>query len=184
MAMLTAEGLRELARGAVMEAGLRGFVRFLPEGDEALLATDAAARAGEAERTLLAGALAARGLGAAPRGALLALKPSDALLRALAEGARLPGEWDWDGPLAPAYALAARWLRAPEGEPSPAGERLALETARLLWQPRDRVLAGLRGLRARAAAMQRRGDRSGLRIAGGMLLIWCARQDAAGVRRA
>ena len=43
-APLTPLTLRALARGALEEAGARGFVRFAPAGDEALLLTDAAAR--------------------------------------------------------------------------------------------------------------------------------------------
>ena len=46
MARVTAVRLRERARGAMLAAGGRGFVRFLPAGG-ALLATDAIRRCGD-----------------------------------------------------------------------------------------------------------------------------------------
>ena len=176
MAAVTARELRALARGALEEIKAGGFVRFAPEGDEALLLTDAAARLEGDRRAALLAALKARGFACARRGELLCLTPEDALLLRLGEGEAALTRCAEDSPLAPACALADRWLRAPQGAMTPAGRHLALETARLLWQPRRQVLLGLRGLRARAAALQRAGDRSALRLCGAMLARWCAQE--------
>lgn len=173
---MTARELRALARGALEEARANGFVRFAPEGDEALLLTDAAARLDEAGRAELVRVLHARGFVCAARGGLLGLTPEDALLSRLGEGEASPPRCDEDDPLLPACALADRWLRAPREPLTPAGRRLVLETARLLWQPRPKVLAGLRNLRALAATLQRGGDRSALRPCGAMLSRWCAQE--------
>lgn len=175
MARLTAEGLRALAREALGEAGARGFVRFLPEGGEALLLTDAPRfLPDDAARERLLSALRARGFSPLPEAdGLLALLPDDALLLRMAETE--PGfAWDWDGPLSGAFSLADRWLRAPDAPLSPEGRRLAVETARLLWRWEAEALAGLPRLRALGAEAQR-ARAGGLRIAGGILLSWCKR---------
>lgn len=174
---MTSAALRALAREALAQAGARGFVRFLPPGDGALLATDAVARC--ADEAALVGALESRGFAAARRGALLALTPGDALLLSMAGEPPTTREWDWDGPLAPAFALADRWLRAPEGPLTPSGRRLALETARLLWLPEAQALRGMGALRAQAAAMQRARDVGALRLCGGILLAWCEEREKA-----
>ena len=175
--------LRALAREAVLGAGGRGFVRFLPPGG-ALLATDALTRAADAaQEKRLTDALAAAGLICAPQGALLTMTPTDALLLRAA-GAREPAvRIDWDSPLAPAQALAVRWLRRPGLPLTDAGRALAAETLRLLWQPRPRVLAGLGGLRALAAQNLRAGDMSGAHEAGCYLGAWLLREDNNGEER-
>ena len=179
---MTAQELRALARDALKETGAGGFVRFAPEGDEALLLTDATARLEGERREALLRALKARGFVCALRGELLCLTPNDALLSRLGEGEAVLPRCEEESPLAPACALADRWLRAPREALTPAGRRLALEAARLLWQPRRQVLFGLRGLRARAAALQRAGDRSALRLCGAMLARWCARETGESCR--
>ena len=173
---MTAAELRALARGALEEVNARGFVRFAPEGDDALLLTDAPARLGEGRRAELASALRSRGFVCASRGTLLALTPGDALLSRLFEGEALAPRCGEGDPLAPACALADRWLRAPRLPLTARGARLVMETARLLWRPREQVLAGLCGLRALAATLQRGGERSGLRPCGVMLARWCAQE--------
>ena len=164
--------VRALAREAVLGAGGRGFVRYLPPGG-ALLATDALARCADAaQEKCLTDALTAAGFDCVPQGALLGLTPADALLLRAA-GGDVPPVWiDWDGPLAPAQALAARWLQKPRLPLTNAGRALAMETLRLLWQPRVRVLTGLGGLRALAAANLRAGDASGAHEAGCYLSAW------------
>lgn len=181
MALLTAEGLRALAREALGEAGARGFVRFLPEGNEALLLTDAPRLLpDDAARERLLSALTARGFSPLPEaGGLLPLLPGDALLLRMVEKAPVPA-WDWDGPLSGAFSLADRWLRAPDAPFSPdmplsiEGRHLAVETTRLLWRDRAEALAGLPRLRALGAEAQR-SRAGGLRLAGGILLSWCKR---------
>lgn len=177
-AALSARDLRDLAREALAEADARGFVRFLPEGDDALLLTDAPRFCEDvAQREHLRAALASRGFDVCERDGLFALLPSIDLLLRLADDASLPAPRDWDASLDAALFLADRWLRAPETPFSPDARRLLLETARLLWRPRAQALAGLSSLRARAALMQRGGDRSGLRACGAMLANWCARKS-------
>ena len=164
--------LRALARETVLGAGGRGFVRYLPPGG-ALLATDALARAADAaQEKRLTDALTSAGFVCAPQGPLLGLTPTDALLLRAAQEAALPVSVDWDGPLAPAQALAARWLKKPHLPLTDAGRMLAMETLRLLWQPPARVLCGLSGLRALAAQNLRAGDASGAREAGCYLSAW------------
>ena len=79
MAAVTA--LRERARAAVFAAGGRGFVRFLPAGEAALLVSDAPRRCGDVP-ALLDGCRAA-GFDARERDGLLLLTPTEAALRAL-----------------------------------------------------------------------------------------------------
>ena len=78
--------LRERARAAVFAAGGRGFVRFLPAGETALLVSDAPRRCGDVP-ALLDGCRAA-GFDARERDGLLLLTPTEAALRALEEAAR------------------------------------------------------------------------------------------------
>lgn len=164
--------LRGEARQALLRAGGRGFVRFLPEGD-ALLVSDAPRRcASGAESAELAEALARAGFTAALRDGLMLITPSDERLRALAAGGAPVREIDWNSPLHSAAALAGRWRREEAAALSADGRTMIVETLRLLWQPQERVLEGLGGLRARAAGMLRAGDRSGLREAGAVLDAW------------
>lgn len=164
--------LRGVAREAMIGAGGRGFVRFLPAG-EALLVTDAPRRCGdEAALARLISAMEAKGFACGVQDGLLTLTPGDALLDALAR-ARAAAPVDWDDPLHPAQELAARWLRAARGPFTAAGRRLAIETLRLIWQPRARVLDGLDALRAQSAQMLRNRDRSGMAQAGALLADWC-----------
>ena len=174
---MTAIELRALAREALLEAGARGFVRFLPEGDGALLVTDAPKGCGGIQTELLMSCMAARGFVCKMRGNLLALTPGDELLAGLAREAVCPESWDWESELAPLLALAARWMRAPEAPVGEAGRRLAIETARLLWKPRAQVLGGLGALRAGAAVLQRNKEPGGLRLCGGMLALYGAEQE-------
>ena len=188
---MTARELRALARDALAQAGARGFVRFAPEGSDALLFTDAPRFCADgAQREGLCGALSSRGFSCREDGGLLLITPEDALLSRLGQGTSRPENWDWESTLTPVYTLADRWLRTGGADRLPpdeaadatmppiteAGRRLALETARLLWRPRAQVLAGLGALRARAAIMQREKDVSGLRLCGGMLMDWIDEQ--------
>ena len=101
MAAVTA--LRERARAAVFAAGGRGFVRFLPAGETALLVSDAPRRCGDVP-ALLDGCRAA-GFDARERDGLLLLTPTEAALRALDVPTRI--DVDWDAPDAPTAAFAA-----------------------------------------------------------------------------
>lgn len=173
MAGVTAAALRDLARETVRRAGGCGFMRFAPEGG-ALLATDAPRRCADGAQALIR-ALEEAGFSCACSGGLLLLSPADALLNAMDAP---PGEApiDWDSPLHPAQALAARWLAAPRAPLTDAGRRLAVETLRLTGQPGRDVLSGLGALRARAAVMLRSHDCSGMRAAGAVLRAWCDAQ--------
>lgn len=175
--------LRALAREAVLGAGGRGFVRFLPPGG-ALLATDALARDVDAAlEAPMTAALAAAGFICEPQGALLTMTPADALLLRAAGECAPAVRIDWDGPLAPAQALAVRWLRRPGLPLTDAGRALAAETLRLLWQPRPRVLAGLGSLRVLAAQGLRAGDASGAHEAGCYLGAWLLQEEKNGEER-
>ncbi|MGN0776628.1 MAG: hypothetical protein ACI4MM_08130 [Candidatus Ventricola sp.] len=175
MARLTALRLRDRAREAVLAAGGRGFVRFLPAGG-ALLATDAIRRCAEdAARTALADALAQAGFVCEVRGGLLELTPADEVLFSpdCGEGMAV----DWESPLHPAQALAVRFLAKKRQPLTAAGRQLVMETLRLTWQTPDRLLSGLPTLRAQAAVMQRKGDLSGLHEAGALLREFCEQED-------
>ena len=175
MARVTAVRLRERAREAMLAAGGRGFVRFLPAGG-ALLATDAIRRcADDAARARLTDALAQAGFACAVRGGLLEMTPTDDVL--LVPGGEERVAVDWESPLHPAQALAARFLKNPKQPLTPAGRQLILETLRLTWLAPDRVLSGLPALRAQAAVMLRRGDRSGLHEAGALLKEFCEQEQ-------
>ena len=145
MAAVTA--LRERARAAVFAAGGRGFVRFLPAGETALLVSDAPRRCGDVP-ALLDGCRAA-GFDARERDGLLLLTPTEAALRALDVPARI--DVDWDAPDAPTAAFAAYLMRRSDRPLTEDGLRLVVETLRLLWQDEAHVRAGLPALRARAA---------------------------------
>lgn len=175
MARVTAVRLRDRARGAMLAAGGHGFVRFLPAGG-ALLATDAIRRCGDdASRAHLTDALTQAGFVCKARGGLLELTPVDDVLSA-PRGGEMPAV-DWESPLHPAQALAARFLKNPKQPLMPAGRQLILETLRLTWLAPDRVLSGLPALRAQAAVMLRRGDRSGLHEAGALLKEFCEQEQ-------
>lgn len=174
MACVTAVRLRDRAREAMLSAGGRGFVRFLPAGG-ALLATDAIRRcADDAARARMTEALTAAGFVCEARGGLLEMTPADAALCALCGGAATV---DWKAPLHPAQALAARFLRHERRMLTPAGRQLVLEALRLTWRAEDELLAGLSALRARAAVMLRQGDISGLYEAGAVLWEFCEREE-------
>ena len=166
MAGVTA--LRSEAREEILAAGGRGFVRFLAEGD-ALLVSDAPRRGGA---DALTDALCAGGYEAAERGGLLYITPGTERLLALCKSQ--PGEIavDWESPLYEAQALAARLLGEKALELDGGGKRLVLETARLLWQPKEKVRLGLPALRARIAVRLREKQRSGLHEAGRLLCGW------------
>lgn len=167
--------LRDLARDVMLESGGRGFVRFVPGGD-ALLVTDAPGRCADGGSLFLKG-LENAGFSCWLDGALGYILPGDALLLSLCErkGGPVPG--NWTSPLHPVCALANRFLREPCLELTRQGRALLLETARLLWRPQAQVLAGLGAIRARAAALLRTGDRSGMHEAGAMLANWCDEQE-------
>ena len=172
MESLSVTILRNLARDTVFASGARGFMRFAAEGD-VLLLTDAALRC-EDGGIALAKALETAGFVCEPAGALLGIIPGDALIARLC--AREGGvAIDWESPLHPAQALAARLMRSDSVEipdMTARGRAFVLRTARMLWQPESRVLAQLSLLRAEAAALLREGDRSGLAPAGRLLANW------------
>ena len=175
MARVTAVRLREQARGAMLAAGGRGFVRFLPAGG-ALLATDAIRRCeDDTSRARLTDALAQAGFACGMRSGLLEMTPTDDVL--LVPGGEERVAVDWESPLHPAQALARRFLANAQQPLTPAGRRLILETLRLTWLAPDRVLSGLPALRAQAAVMLRRGDRSGLHEAGALLKEFCEQEQ-------
>lgn len=178
MAYLTAHRLRDRAREAMLGAGGRGFMRFAPQGD-ALLATDAARRClGGAALARLEEAFLRAGFSAVEQDGLLLLTPQDALLEQGAEEADR-AETDWANPEHPAQALAARWLACGKEALTPDGRRLIVDTLRLTGTPGLDVLDGLGALRAHAAVMLRKGDRSGMHIAGAILTNWCEREGLA-----
>lgn len=170
MESLSVTGLRDLARGAMLESGARGFMRFAPEGG-ALLVTDAAGRCADGGAAMCA-ALEAAGFICESRGALTLLTPGDALLARLCAGEQL-AQADWDSPLHPAMALALRLMREDAQPLSPAGRALVMDAARLCWQPREKALAGLAALRAQIALRLRAEDRNGLYQTGRLLGSWC-----------
>ena len=173
MARVTAVRLRERAREAMLAAGGRGFVRFLPEGG-ALLATDAIRRCGDAAaREMLMDALGQAGFACALRGGLLELTPVEDVLSALdGEGTAI----DWESPLHPAQALAVRFLARPKQRLTRDGRQLVVEALRLTWQTGETLLAGLPALRAQAAVMLRSGDGSGLHEAGAVIWEFCEQE--------
>lgn len=170
---MSVTGLRDLAREAMLSSGARGFMRFALEGD-ALLVTDAAARCADGGAAMRE-ALMAAGFTCQSDGRLTLITPTDALLERLCVGEGYM-RIDWDSPLHPAQALGVRLLREEYTPLDESGRRLVLETARLLWQPQDRVLAGLADIRAEVALRLRERNRNGFYQAGRLLCNWCQEQ--------
>lgn len=166
MAGVTA--LRDAAREAILSAGGRGFVRFLSEGD-ALLVSDAPRRG---ESGPLQRALDEAGFDSEVRDGLLYITPGEERLLALCEMQPDSIITDWENPLFEAMALCARLLGEEALELDEGAKRLIVETVRLLWQPKDKAIAGLPALRARIAVRLREGKRSGLHEAGRLLCGW------------
>lgn len=174
MENLSVTALRDLAREAMLASGARGFMRFAAQGP-ALIATDAAARC-EDGGAALCRALEAAGFVCRMQGALVHITPGDALLMRLCEGDGCICPIDWSSPLHPAQALAARLMREAELPLTQTGRALVLETARLCWQPQQKVLEGLLPLRAQIARMMREKERSGFALAGRLLANWTNEQ--------
>ncbi len=171
MARVTALALRDAARAAMLDAGGRGFVRFLPPGG-ALLATDAIRRCSdEAARSALEVALADAGFACCEHGGLLLLTPKDEVLSRIEYDAQ--AQIDWSSPLHPVMALGARWHKRERQALTEDGRQLVLETLRLSWQPVKQAQDGIETLRAQGAVMLRTGDSSGMHEAGAALLNWC-----------
>lgn len=173
MARVTALTLRNAAREAMLAAGGRGFMRFLPTGG-ALLATDAVRRCeSDAQKRTMIDALDAAGFGCHEKDGLLAITPKDLLLEGVGCAA-LP-EIDWSSPLHHVQALGIGWARRQKKPLTQDGRQLILEALRLSWQAPRQTGDGLDGLRSRAAVMLRGGDDSGFCEAGTVLLDWCER---------
>lgn len=171
MARVTAIMLRDAARAAMLDAGGRGFVRFLPPGG-ALLATDAVRRcADEAARAALEAALADAGFVCCERGGLLLLTPKDEVLTRIEYDA--PVQIDWSSTLHPVMALGARWHKREKQALTEDGRQLILEALRLSWQPVRQAQDGIEALRAQGAVMLRTSESSGMHEAGAVLLGWC-----------
>lgn len=166
--------LRTRARDALLAAGGRGFVRFDKAGD--LLISDAARRCANGQTLVgLIDALCENGFSTHISDGMIGMNPTDALIGELAADAAIP-QIDWESPLHPAQSLAARWMNMPETAMTDCGRMLAIETLRLIWQPQERVMAGLPALRARAAAMLRERDTGGMRQAGAILAKYLTTQ--------
>ena len=170
MAGVSAAALRDRARDAMLDCGGRGFMRFAPPGG-ALLITDALRRCtDDLQAKRLTGALKSAGFACSAEGGMLLLTPRDELLRCGADA--LPQQ-DESLPLYEIRMLAVRWMKSRPQALTASGRQLVLETLRLLWQPKDKVLFGLDALRAQAAALLREKDTSGLHEAGCILYDWC-----------
>ena len=172
MARVTAVSLRDKARGAMMAAGGRGFMRFPESG--ALLVSDAVRRCGSDEaKAALVAAMAQAGFDCREQDGLLMLRPQAAVLESIAyeDGFSI----NWESTLWQTQALAVRWLKCDKQPLSPAGQQMVIDTLRLTWQ--DRMADDWMVLRAQAAVMQREGDTSGLYQAGAVLANWCDRQE-------
>lgn len=165
--------LRDEARAAIFGAGGRGFVRFLSEGD-ALLVSDAPRRS---DADALLAALCARGYDCDIRDGLLIITPGTQRLLALCAAQPSQQATNWESTLYQAQALTARLLAEEALLLDEGGKQLALETVRLLWQPREKVLSGLPALRARIAVRLREKKRSGLHEAGRLLAGWLSQQE-------
>ncbi len=163
--MAAVNDIRVSAREAVFAAGGRGFVRFLPAGEDALLVSDAPRRC--EKPSALSEACEAAGFAAQERDGLLLLTPTEERLRRL----NLPQmiDVDWAGEDAPLAAFAARLMRREDRPLTENGLRLAVETLRLLWQDDAHVRRELPTLRARVAACLRIHDDSGFFLAGALL---------------
>ena len=171
MAHLTAIALRDRARRALLSAGGRGFVRFLDQG--ALLVSDVLRRCeDDAAKKKLTDALAQAGFDSCTQEGLLLITPSDVMLaQIVCEDCHM----DWESSLHGAQALAKRWLAHERKALTDAGRQLIVDCLRLTWQ--DRMVDGLRQLRAQAAVMMRSGDTSGFYEAGAVLANWCNEQE-------
>ena len=163
--MAAVSEIRERARAAIFAAGGRGFVRFLPEGEEALLVSDAVRRCENTKA--LTEACRAAGFRTEEREGLLRLTPTEETLRAM--GAPVDFAVDWAAPDAADRAFAARLMRSEAKPMTEAGRRLAVETLRLIWQDDAHVHKGLSALRARAATCLRTHDDSGFFVCGALL---------------
>lgn len=171
MAGVTALSLRTAAREAMLAAGGRGFMRFLPPGG-ALLATDAVRRCeSEAQKQAMIAALTAAGFVCCERDGLLMMTPKDALLGSISCGEA--HEIDWDSPLHSVQALGLGWIRRQRKPLTQDGRQLILEALRLSWQPMKQTKDALDAMRARAAVMLRKRDDSGFHEAGAVLMDWC-----------
>lgn len=171
MARVTALSLRTAAREAMLAAGGRGFMRFLPPGG-ALLATDAVRRCeSEAQKANMIDALEAAGFVCCEEDGLLMITPRDALLDNIS--CDMISEINWNSPLHRLQALGTGWIRKEKQPLTREGRQLIVEALRLSWQPVKQGKDGLEALRARAAVMLRRGDDSGFHEAGAVLLHWC-----------
>ena len=166
MAGVTA--LRDAARAAILSAGGRGFVRFLSQGD-ALLISDAPRRG---ESGPLIAALGEAGFDGVVREDLLYITPRETLLLELCGRQKAEIAVCWESPLFETMALCERLLGEAPLELDEGAGQLLMETVRLLWQPEEKVLAGLPALRARIAVRLREGKRSGLHEAGRLLCGW------------
>ncbi len=163
--MAAVSEIRERARAAIFAAGGRGFVRFLPEGEEALLVSDAVRRCENTKA--LTEACRASGFRTEERDGLLRLTPTEETLRAMA--APVDFAVDWAAPDAADRAFAARLMRSEAKPMTEAGRQLAVETLRLIWQDDAHVHKGLSALRARAATCLRTHDDSGFFVCGALL---------------
>lgn len=174
MAGVTA--LRGEARQAIFGVGGRGFVRFCAEGD-ALLVSDAIRRCGdETQIKAMISALDRAGFGCKVQNDLLMITPGDARLCALCKEQPDAPDADFGHPLWETMALCARLAREAPLPLDDGGRRLMIETARLVWQPKDNVISGLPALRAMIALRLREGKRSGLYEAGRLLGGWLREQ--------
>ena len=174
MARVTALMLREAAREAMLAAGGRGFMRFLPPGG-ALLATDAVRRCeSDAQKMAMIDSLSEAGFDCCEQNGLLMLTPKDALLGSIT--CEEKQEIDWASSLHGVQALGVLWIRKQKRPITQDGRQLILEALRMSWQPMKQVAAGMDALRMRAAVMLRRGDDSGFYEAGTVLLDWCKRE--------
>ena len=170
MAGVTA--LRDAARTAMLSCGGRGFVRFLAQGD-ALLVCDAIRRCeNEAQESALIAAFLSAGFVCDVQDGLLYLTPGEALLKELCGAAPERIAVDWAHPLCEEMALCDRLLKEKPQPPDDGARRLTMDMVRLLWQPGDKVIAGLPALRAQIAVRLRMGKRAGLHEAGRLLAGW------------
>lgn len=156
----------------MLGGGGHGFVRFCAQGD-ALLVCDALRRcADDAAKRRLIAAMEDAGFACAARDGLLYLTPGETLLLALCAEQPETIALNWAQEDYAARALSARLLREAPALLDEGGQWLIIETARLLWQPKDRVAAGLPALRACVAVRLREGKRSGLHETGRLLAGW------------
>ena len=170
--------LRDEARAAILGAGRRGFVRFLSEGD-GLLISDAPRRCADgAGMEQMIRALEEAGFSCRIEEGLAYITPGKARLMALCNAQIKEIGIDWDGPLFDMQALCARLLREKPLELDEDGARLLVKTARILWQPKKKVLSCAGALRAMIAVRLREGNRGGLYEVGLLLRGWLQDSDA------